>query len=85
MPYAMLANALPPARMGFYMGVFNFFIVLPQILAATVLGPVVASLFDGRAMPAVLCGGACMLIAALALTWVPEGDAGVPPASSGAH
>ncbi|MBL9208043.1 MAG: MFS transporter [Opitutaceae bacterium] len=86
MPYAMLANALPPARMGFYMGVFNFFIVLPQILAATVLGTVVSRVFDGRAMPAVLCGGACMLIAATALSWVPEGQAATGrPAASGAH
>ena len=38
MPYAMLSNALPPEKMGFYMGVFNFFIVLPQILASVGLG-----------------------------------------------
>ncbi len=37
MPYALLSNAIPPAQMGFYMGVFNFFIVLPQILAAVAL------------------------------------------------
>ena len=48
MPYAMLADAIPAARMGFYMGVFNFFIVLPQILAATVLGPVVQYFFGGQ-------------------------------------
>lgn len=72
MPYALLANAIPPTQMGFYMGVFNFFIVLPQILAATLLGPVVANLLGGRAMLAVLAGGGCMLIAAVALSWVPE-------------
>ena len=72
MPYALLANALPPSRMGFYMGEFNLFIVLPQILAATLLGPVVQHLLGGRAMPVVLAGGACMLIAALALSWVHE-------------
>ena len=38
MPYAMLSNAIPPEKMGFYMGVFNFFIVLPQILASAGLG-----------------------------------------------
>ncbi|MFZ6043751.1 MFS transporter, partial [Vibrio natriegens] len=38
MPYAILAGALPSRKMGFYMGVFNFFIVLPQILAAGILG-----------------------------------------------
>src|SRR5207237_7352294 len=39
MPYAMLSNAIPPNKMGFYMGVFNFFIVTPQILASLGLGP----------------------------------------------
>ena len=72
MPYALLANAIPAAQMGFYMGVFNFFIVLPQILAATVLGMVVKYLLGGRAMPVVLAGGLCMLLAAAALTWVPD-------------
>ena len=75
MPYAMLANAIPAGRMGFYMGVFNFFIVLPQILAATVLGAVVERLLGGEALPAVLAGGAAMLVAALALLRVPAADA----------
>ncbi len=72
MPYALLSNSIPPAQMGFYMGVFNFFIVLPQILAATVLGPVVQHLLGGRAVAAVMVGGASMFIAALALQRVPE-------------
>jgi maltose/moltooligosaccharide transporter len=62
MPYALLANALPPERMGFFMGVFNLFIVLPQILAATVLGSVVSRLL----------GGGAMLIAALLISRVPK-------------
>jgi maltose/moltooligosaccharide transporter len=72
MPYALLANAIPPAQMGFYMGVFNFFIVLPQILAATLLGPAVKYLFGGHAMYAVVAGGGCLVLAAIALSWVPE-------------
>jgi maltose/moltooligosaccharide transporter len=72
MPYALLANAIPPDRMGFYMGVFNFFIVLPQIVAAAVLGPVVAHLFAGRGLPVVLLGGGCFLVAAVGLSWVPD-------------
>jgi maltose/moltooligosaccharide transporter len=72
MPYALLANAIPPSQMGFYMGVFNFFIVLPQILAATLLGPVVEHLLGGRALNAVVAGGVCLLAAAVALSWVPE-------------
>lgn len=73
MPYALLANAIPARQMGFYMGVFNFFIVLPQILAATLLGPAVKLLFGGHALHAVVFGGACLLLAAVALTWVPAG------------
>ena len=79
MPYALLADTIPAGRMGFYMGVFNFFIVLPQILAATVLGSLVEHLFNGRALLAVLGGGASMLLAAAALWFVPE----VKPASAG--
>jgi maltose/moltooligosaccharide transporter len=71
MPYALLANAIPPTQMGFYMGVFNFFIVLPQILAATLLGPAVQHLLGGQPIRAVMFGGACMLAAAVALHWVP--------------
>jgi maltose/moltooligosaccharide transporter len=59
MPYALLSNAIPPTQMGFYMGVFNFFIVLPQILAATLLGPVVEHLLGGRAITAVMAGRGC--------------------------
>ena len=72
MPYALLANAIPAAQMGFYMGVFNFFIVLPQILAATVLGPIVQHLLGGRALTVVLGGGVCMVLAAAALSWVDD-------------
>jgi maltose/moltooligosaccharide transporter len=72
MPYALLANAIPAKQMGFYMGVFNFFIVLPQILAATLLGPAVKYLLGGHAMAAVVIGGGCMVLAAIALSWVPE-------------
>ena len=66
MPYAMLANVIPGAKMGFYMGVFNFFIVLPQILAAVALGKFVDSLLGGDAMKAVLAGGVSMAIASVA-------------------
>jgi len=79
MPYALLSNAIPPAKMGFYMGVFNFFIVLPQILAATVLGSVVEHLLGGSALTVVIAGGVCMIIAALALSWV---DDAVPAATT---
>jgi maltose/moltooligosaccharide transporter len=64
MPYAMLSNALPPAKMGFYMGVFNFFIVLPQILASVGLGWVMQRFLDNDAKKALLLGGVSVLLAA---------------------
>ncbi|MFH4346902.1 hypothetical protein WAJ13_20820, partial [Acinetobacter baumannii] len=45
MPYAILAGALPPARMGVYMGIFNFFIVIPEILQALTFGPLIRAVF----------------------------------------
>ena len=76
MPYALLANSIPPEKMGFYMGVFNFFIVIPQIVAAAALGPIVKHLLGGRGLPVVLAGGACFLVAAAALSRVPKAPAG---------
>ncbi|MDX9759531.1 MAG: MFS transporter, partial [Bacteroidota bacterium] len=61
MPYAILAGSLPPEKMGVYMGIFNFFIVLPQIVAASILGFMVKSLFGGEAIHALLAGGASMV------------------------
>jgi maltose/moltooligosaccharide transporter len=64
MPYAMLSNAIPAARMGFYMGVFNFFIVIPQIVAAALLGFVIGRFFGGEAIYALVIGGASLILAA---------------------
>lgn len=65
MPYAMLAGALPPSKMGFYMGVFNFFVVIPQIVAAAILGFFLNRLFGGQAVYALVIGGVSMIIAGL--------------------
>jgi maltose/moltooligosaccharide transporter len=65
MPYAMLAGALPANKMGFYMGVFNFFIVIPQIVAAAILGFFVKEVFDDKAVYALVIGGVSMIIAGL--------------------
>jgi len=65
MPYAMLSGALPADKMGYYMGVFNFFIVIPQIVAATILGAIVTSFFSGHAIYALFVGGASMILAGL--------------------
>jgi maltose/moltooligosaccharide transporter len=71
MPYAILTGSLPPSKLGYYMGVFNFFIVIPQIVAAAVLGFAVGRFFGGHAIYALLVGGAS-LVAAAALTFQVE-------------
>jgi maltose/moltooligosaccharide transporter len=65
MPYAILTGSLPPSKLGYYMGVFNFFIVIPQIVAAAVLGFIVKHFFGGEAIKALLIGGASFLLAAV--------------------
>jgi len=64
MPYAILTGSLPPSKLGYYMGVFNFFIVIPQIVAAAVLGFFVRHFFGGQAIDALLVGGGSLLLAA---------------------
>jgi maltose/moltooligosaccharide transporter len=71
MPYAILAGALPKERMGVYMGIFNFFIVLPEILAALTFGPLVKHALGGNLVHAVMAGGGFMLLAALLAQFVP--------------
>jgi maltose/moltooligosaccharide transporter len=62
----MLSQAVPPRKMGIYMGIFNFFIVIPQILAASVLGIFVRVLSDGHSIHALALGGALLFLAGLA-------------------
>jgi maltose/moltooligosaccharide transporter len=82
MPYAILAGSLPPSKMGYYMGVFNFFIVIPQIVAAAILGLFVGRFFGGEAIYALLVGGASLVLAA-ALTLRVEDRDDVAAAVSG--
>jgi maltose/moltooligosaccharide transporter len=62
MPYAILAGALPANRMGYFMGVFNFFIVIPQIVAGSVLDFVTNNIFGGEAIYALVLGGCAMIV-----------------------
>lgn len=64
-PYAMLSGSLPPEKMGYYMGVFNFFIVIPQIIAGTVLGFMLVHFFDSQPIFILVTGGVSMIIAGL--------------------
>lgn len=74
MPYAILAGSIPPAKMGVYMGIFNFFIVIPQIVAAGILGYFMRTLLDGDAMNALLLGGISMIMAGVLVMIVPDAD-----------
>jgi maltose/moltooligosaccharide transporter len=74
MPYAMLSNALPAHRMGYYMGVFNFFIVIPQIVAASILGFFTMNLFHANTLNTVALGGVSMIIAGLLTLIVKDED-----------
>lgn len=74
MPYAILTGSLPSNKMGIYMGIFNFFIVIPQILAATILGFMVKDLFGGQAIWALVFGGVSMVVAAVLVLFVNDVD-----------
>jgi maltose/moltooligosaccharide transporter len=74
MPYAILAGALPPNKMGIYMGIFNFFIVIPQIAAAGILGFVMSTFLNNEAINALLLGGASMVLAGLLSMMVTDAD-----------
>jgi len=74
MPYAILTGSLPRKKMGVYMGIFNFFIVIPQITAAAILGFFVRSIFANHAIYAVVLGGISMIVAAVMVTLVTDKD-----------
>jgi maltose/moltooligosaccharide transporter len=83
MPYAILSGALPAARMGVYMGIFNFFIVIPEIIASFTFGPVIKAVFGENSTTAplyvVMCGGLFMLIAATCVLLVDDvGETTIP-------
>jgi maltose/moltooligosaccharide transporter len=64
MPYSVLSGSLPPQKTGVYMGIFNFFIVIPEILAALFFGWIMNHLLNNNRIAAVAAGGVFMLIAA---------------------
>ena len=74
MPYAMLTGSLPASKIGTYMGIFNFFIVLPQILAATILGSITKHLFHGHPIYTLVLGGGFMILAGILTLLVEDKD-----------
>ena len=85
MPYALLSSHVPAEKMGIYMGIFNMFIVIPQIVAATLLGPALRAFFANEAVFALVISGASLLLAALALVRVREPAHTPVPLASQAH
>lgn len=74
MPYAILAGSIPARKMGVYMGIFNFFIVLPQILNALIGGPLVKYLYNDKPIFALVLSGISLIIAALLVSRVKDVD-----------
>jgi maltose/moltooligosaccharide transporter len=76
MPYAILSGALPAARMGVYMGIFNFFIVIPEIIASFAFGPVIRAVFGpdnpNSPMYVVMAGGLFLALAAISVLLVKD-------------
>jgi len=74
MPYAILAGAIPPQKMGIYMGVFNFFITLPQIFNGIVGGPIVKYIYGSQAIYSIVMAGVFLLIASFCVRFVEDKD-----------
>jgi maltose/moltooligosaccharide transporter len=79
MPYAMLAGAIPPEKTGIYMGIFNFAIVLPEILASLGFGWVMIHILNNNRLHAVVAGGICLIVAASLLSRVRGASAVTSP------
>ncbi len=74
MPYAILAGSIPAKKMGIYMGIFNFFITIPQIINGIIGGPIVKRLYDSQAIYAIIMAGVCLFIAAFSVLFVEDKD-----------
>jgi len=74
MPYAILASALPQRKLGIYMGLFNVFVVVPQLLVATVMGSIMKAYFPGQPIWTMAFAAGVMALAALAMLRVAEPD-----------
>ncbi|MBF6597248.1 MAG: MFS transporter [Fermentimonas sp.] len=74
MPYAILTGSLPADKMGTYMGIFNFFIVIPQILAASILGFITRELFNGQVIFTMVLAGFSLVLAAISVFIVQDKD-----------
>ncbi len=72
LPYAMLAGSVPAKKMGVYMGIFNIFIVVPQLVAATLLGFLLTAFFGGEPIWALMISAGSFVLAAVATLFVED-------------
>lgn len=72
MPYVILSSAIPPGKMGVYMGLFNFFITIPQILNGVVSGPIVKTFYNNQPVYALIASGIFLIIAAFCVRFVKD-------------
>jgi maltose/moltooligosaccharide transporter len=84
MPYAILAGAIPPEKTGIYMGIFNMFIVLPEICSALFFGWVMSHVLGNNRVMAIFLGGCFLALAATLMLFVreshvPEAEIAAPP------
>jgi maltose/moltooligosaccharide transporter len=70
MPYVILSSSIPPGKMGIYMGIFNFFITLPQILNGIIGGPMVKNIYNNQPVYAIVLAGIFMLCGAISVIYV---------------
>lgn len=82
MPYAILAPALPARKMGVYMGIFNIFITVPQIVNGVFGGPIIKRVFDSQAIYALIMSGVFLLIAAVSVLFVHDQSNQINPSKS---
>ncbi len=70
MPYVILSSSIPAGKLGIYMGIFNFFITLPQIINGLVGGSIVKHIYNGQPIYAIFMAGVFMLCAAVSVIYV---------------
>jgi maltose/moltooligosaccharide transporter len=70
MPYVILSSSIPPGKLGIYMGIFNFFITLPQIINGFFGGWIVKHIYNSQPVYAIVLAGIFMMCAAISVIYV---------------
>ncbi len=83
LPYALLSDSVPSEKMGVFMGIFNFFIVIPQLVAASLLGFLLKTFFGGQPLQALVIGGISLIVAGLCVLRVAEPGTTLATAAAG--